>query len=57
MVSAAEERRLSKYPYKVLLIILKYTPITIAIIDILHTILSYLDIPSELLSFSEEYLF
>lgn len=51
MVSAAEERRLSKYPYKVLLIILKYTPITIAIIDILHTILSYLDIPAELLSF------
>lgn len=48
MASAAEERRLSKYPYKVLLIILKYTPITIAI---LHTILSYLDISAELLSF------
>jgi hypothetical protein len=51
VASAVEERRLSKYLHKVLLIILKYTPITIAIIDILHTILSYLDIPAELLSF------
>jgi hypothetical protein len=57
VASVVEERRLSKYLHKVLLIILKYTPITIAIIDILHTILSYLDIPAELLSFSEEYLF
>lgn len=46
-----EERRLSKYRYKVLLIIIKYTPIIIALLDLLHTILSYFDINAGIISF------
>lgn len=34
----------SKYLYKITLILLKYTPITLAIIDVIHTICSYYEI-------------
>lgn len=49
--NAVEERRLSKYRYKILLIIIKYTPITIALLDLLHTILSYFNINAGIVSF------
>ena len=49
--NVAEERKLSKYTYKLVLIILKYTPPILAIVDLLHTILSYYDIQADLLSF------
>lgn len=45
------ERRLSKYTYKVTLIILKYTPPITALLDLLHTLCSYYDIKADLLSF------
>lgn len=40
----------NKTLYKVLLIVLKYTPITLAINDIIHSILSYYDIENYILS-------
>lgn len=50
-VNVVAERRLSKYTYKLVLIILKYTPPVAAIIDIAHTICSYFDIAADILSF------
>lgn len=45
------ERRLNKYTYKLVLIVLKYTPFIIAAIDVLHTVCSYFDIQADILSF------
>lgn len=49
--NAVAERRLSKYTYKVTLIILKYTPPITALLDLLHTLCSYYNIKADLLSF------
>lgn len=49
--NVAVVRKLSKYTYKLVLIILKYTPPILAIVDLLHTILSYYNIQAHLLSF------
>lgn len=49
--NAVAERRLSKYTYKVTLIILKYTPPIAALLDLFHTLCSYYNIKADLLSF------
>lgn len=45
-----EERNVNKNLYKIFLILLKYTPITLAINDIFHSILSYYKIDCYFLS-------
>jgi len=44
-----EEKSVSKTTYKLLIITLKYLPYLLALIDIIHTILSYFDINGDIL--------
>lgn len=45
-----EERSVNKNLYKIFLVLLKYTPITLAINDVLHSILSYYEVKCYFLS-------
>lgn len=53
----AKEENLSKYLYRIVLYLTKMTPILIAVIYLLNTILSYLNIDLPLLSYLVQYLF
>ena len=55
--SFAKEESLSKYLYKIVLILIKVIPILIAIIYILNTVLSYIGIDLSLFSYIVQYLF
>lgn len=44
-----EEKSVSKITYKLLIISLKYLPYLLALIDVIHTILSYYDINGDIL--------
>lgn len=50
-VSPEAERLRSKSLYKLFLVILKYTPITLALIDIIHTTLTYFEINTYFLNY------